>query len=142
APLECYRAGEGLGVDRSIDGGATWTAEWAISEQTTEELAERYRPRGSRLATEGIAIFPTSSGFEVWAVNQGDGLAVRHEDGAWERLGFPYRAEPPPVVPLPGEPTTVVYPVPRGLPVGIVAACLVLVLGSVRVPRRAEGARG
>ena len=135
-PAECYRAGDGLGVDRSLDGGATWAADWAIPEDVREELAERYRPRGDWLGTTGVAIFPTASGFQVWAVNRGDGLAVRHEDGSWERLGFSYRSEPPAVVPLPGEPTEISYPVVTGLPLGVIAASLVLLLGAAGLPRR------
>lgn len=141
APLECFRAGDGLGVDRSSDGGASWVADWSVPEDVVAELAERYRPRVDRIRTAGVAIWPTAEGFQVWAANGGDGLAVRHEDGTWERLGFVYHADPAPVVPLPGEPTTISYPVFRGLPYGVIAAAVVCLLASAGTRRRVDVAR-
>lgn len=141
-PLECYRPGEGLGVERSFNGGATWVEDWAVPEEVREELATRYRPRGDWLGTTGVAIKESATGFEVWAANRGDGLAVRHEDGTWERRGFAYRSDPPPVVPLPGEDTAMVYPVLKGIPFGVIGAWLVLLLGAVELHRRGERPRG
>ena len=131
SPQECFRAvGRYLGVERSVDGGDTWVADWAIPADVQAQLRSRYAPREGELSTAGVAVLPTAEGFRVYAANRGDGLAVRDEDGSWQRLGFAYLPDAPPVVPLPGEPTTMSYPVPPGLLGGVAAVLLALALSA------------
>ncbi|WP_315097515.1 hypothetical protein [uncultured Cellulomonas sp.] len=138
---ECFRvAAEGLGVDRSDDGGSTWSTDWAVPDDVLPALAARYQPEGRPLHTVGVALLPTADGFRVYAANDGDGLAVRDEDGTWTRLGFTYRSPDERVVPLPGEPTRLTHPLPAGVPLAVPAALVALGLVALGPPRGTTGA--
>ncbi len=104
-PDTCFRVVPGrLAVEASEDGGETWEVDWEVADSTRDVLARRFVGAGpSTLHTRGVAILPTASGFRVYAANAMDGLAVRHENGSWERLGF---------TPFPGWAETV-EPLPR-----------------------------
>lgn len=122
-PHVCFRGvgGGALGVERSNDGGVTWEPDWYLSPEVQRALADRYRPDHEPLTTYGVAIVTTDAGFRVYAVNGGDGVAVRREDGVWRRaLGSE------PLVPLPGEPTAWNRPVPAGVVLGVAAAMVPL----------------
>lgn len=135
---ECFRAAdEGIGVDRSIDGGDTWQEDWAVPSEVVRELTERYDPDASELRTRSLAILPTGQGFHVYAANGGDGLAVRDRDGTWTRIGQPY--DDPYVEPLPMIPPSDLHPLPVAVTL-VVPATLVLLLLTIR--RRDEGSSG
>jgi hypothetical protein len=137
SPQQCFRVAEhGLGVDRSEDGGRTWRADWSVPDEVLAELADRYEPKGAQLRTMGVAIMPSPDGFRVYAANGGDGLAVRDESGTWQRLGFSYRTDGQPVVPLPGEPTRMAYPLPWSVILGVAAALATLALSARRSGHR------
>lgn len=90
-PKVCYRAlSDHLGVERSADGGATWAVDWSVPDDVRAVLAGRYlsSPAPTTLSTVGVAVLTTDDGHVVVAANGRDGVAVRHEDGVWERVGF------------------------------------------------------
>lgn len=126
----CYRAGqqEGLLVERSLDGGQTWAVDWCIPDGVADELRHRYSEVRAPFDTSGVAMLLTPAGPAVYAVNGGDGLAVRRPNGVWERLGLPYLESPEPAVPLPGEWTSYDYPIPPLVVLVLTAACLVLLV--------------
>lgn len=136
-PTTCFRPATeaAIGVDRSDDAGRTWHADWALTDEQVRALDERWED-AARLGTRGVAVLPTATGFRVYAANGGDGLAVRHEDGRWERLGMTYRGGSS--VPLPGEPQSLTYPVPLGVFVGVLVVLLAVVVAARR-PRQAVG---
>jgi hypothetical protein len=133
SPSQCFRvADHGVGVDLSDDGGRTWRADWSIPDELLADLAQRYQPKGMPLRTVGVAVMPSPDGFRVYAADGGDGLAVRDEQGAWQRLGFTYQTNGPPVIPLPTEPTPMAYPIPWSVMVGVLAALATLALSGRR----------
>jgi len=139
---ECFRvATKGLGVDRSTDGGSTWSEDWAVPQEVLPALAARYQPPGRPLRTVGVALLPTADGFRVYAANDGDGLAVRDEGGTWTRIGFTYRSPDDRVVPLPGDPTVLAHPLPAGVALAAPAALVALGLGALRRPRATTTSR-
>lgn len=142
APRVCYRAGEqGLLVERSDDGGRTWSVDWSVPAEVVAELADRYSPQHSPIGTYGVAVLRTPEGAVVYAANGGDGLAVRHPDGTWERLGLPFADEP--VVPLPGETTRYAAAVPGWLVAAVSALCLsAMAMGRRRQETEGGGAAG
>lgn len=139
----CFRVEtEGLGVERSDDGGRTWEQEWAVTGDALVELKRRYENEHADLGTVGLAIQQTSDGFRVYAAGAEDGVAIRDEDGTWTRIGYTYRHGVEGVVPLPGEPTTLHHPVPVGVALVAPAGLLTLALAGRRLPRTSPtGAR-
>ncbi|GAA3814009.1 hypothetical protein CSO01_10120 [Cellulomonas soli] len=120
-PRVCFRAVEaGLGVLRSDDGGRTWNLEWSVTGEELAALAERYDQDDPHLQTVAVAVQPTATGYRVYAAGDEDGLAVRDETGAWERIGFTYYGGTP-AVPLPQVSIPREYPVPPGVFVGLLA---------------------
>ena len=92
-PRRCYRAVPGrLAVEESADGGATWTDAWAVTPGRQRFLERAYpeqRLGGPRVEARGVAILPVGGGYVVGVATGRDGVLVRHEDGRWERVGFP-----------------------------------------------------
>ncbi|GIH93848.1 hypothetical protein ACFFMN_16145 [Planobispora siamensis] len=89
-PAHCYRVDPPrLAVQESRDGGRTWSAAWQLSEGREDMLRRRYGPAGEHLWTgsQAIAVQKTAGGHVVVAANGSDGIAVRDESGAWQRLG-------------------------------------------------------
>lgn len=133
---ECFRPAPDwqLGVQRSTDGGRTFRTEWSITPQEVLRLEEELEG-DTQVWTSAVAILPTEEGHRVYAANRGDGLAVRHEDGTWERLGFPHWREPKAPVPIPGPRTGFLpawnFAVPWWL-IGAVATTAVVLLGAGR----------
>lgn len=137
----CFRpVDQGLGVERSDDGGRTWEPEWSVPADELVELDARSGDVGV-LDTRDVAVLPVPGGFRVLAANGGDGLAVRDVDGTWTRLDHVYEDPTATVVPPPGEdavrPT---YPVPEGVVVAVVVIGLVL-LATGRSPARSGTTR-
>ena len=96
-PRQCYRIRDGLGVDESHDGGATWQVGWHISPGRMDYLSRAHDvstigydvPPDDRLTSLAVAVHPVSAGGYVVVVANGvDGLAVRAPDGTWRRTGF------------------------------------------------------
>ena len=139
-PDECFRPALGLGVERSVDGGASWALDWFVPADVVAELEARYRRPSGEIRTYQVAVWTTDDGFRVLADDAPDGLALRSEDGTWERIGAAYQDHPDPVVPLPGEPTSWWHPVPWSVVLGTLAA-LVTVLSSGNVPARRRAGR-
>ncbi|MDC7121365.1 hypothetical protein OMK64_07430 [Cellulomonas fimi] len=131
-PDECYRplprdsAGGHLGVERSTDGGRTWDVDWSVPDEVLPALAARHDAPVSTVATRQVAVLPTQDGFRVLAANGADGLALRDEDGVWQRLGHPTTGAPAPVVPVPTRPDTPRAPLPLGVLAGVAAALTVV----------------
>ncbi|WP_448629864.1 hypothetical protein [Cellulomonas soli] len=131
APRMCFRAIEvGMGVERSDDGGHGWKVDWAVVGEQLDALRDRYEQSGARLWTSAVAVLPTDDGFRVYAADNDDGLAVRDEQGHWERIGFTYKDGGAAAVPLPGDTTVVAHPVPPGVVGGLLAALAVIALSS------------
>lgn len=146
-PDECYRplrAGDAvvdhgpLGVERSTDGGRTWRVDWCVPTELLGTLARRYDPPAGVIRTRQVAVLPTPDGYRVYAANGGDGLALRHEDGTWERLGHPFPGAREVLVPIPEQPDTPRPPLPLALPVGV-AVALVVVASAGRRPDASVG---
>ncbi|CAM5786297.1 putative protein OS=Cellulomonas persica OX=76861 GN=CPE01_12750 PE=4 SV=1 [Cellulomonas persica] len=131
----CFRpvADEGVGVERSDDGGRTWHVDWALTAEQVRVLTERWGDP-MLLRTHEVAVLPSADGFLVFAANGGDGLAMRHEDGRWERLGTTFEGGW--VAALPGEPQARTFPLPLGVVVGVLAGLFALVV--VGRPARVE----
>lgn len=88
-PRVCYRAThDGIGVEASEDGGDTWRLEWGLSDAQVGDLNRQYNAAYGTARTDSVGVFLTESGYMVVAGNGADGLAIRHEDGTWERTGF------------------------------------------------------
>lgn len=103
-PLVCYRVvPKALGVDRSVDGGRTWSTDWLVTEDDRATLARHYPDLGrldDELASVAIAVHDRRSGGHVVLVADGrDGFAMREPGGRWQRIGFPASsADPPPAL--------------------------------------------
>lgn len=99
-PARCYRLVSGrLAVERSDDGGGSWTVDWQVSERDRKLLA-RYdaEPADQRVVRAGrdLALW-TEEGDRhgVIVANGRDGFAVRDPGGHWQRIGWPdERARP------------------------------------------------
>ena len=88
--------------------------------------ALRARGRTARTPTASPSCRrPTGSGSSPRTAATGSPSADEH--GTWTRIGFTYAADGPPVVPLPGEPTTMAYPVPFAVMLAVPAASVTLV---------------
>lgn len=143
APDVCYRPMSGhLGVERSDDGGITWSTDWSVPDDVREVLARRYlsHPDPEQLRTLGVAVLEVGEGHVVVAANGRDGVAVRHEDGSWERLGFVGCCDEPgqtAVVALPGTPEELLVPAAAAWPAaGAAAAGLTFVVLALVLPER------
>lgn len=139
SPAECFRATDGVGVERSDDGGRTWRLDWSVPPEQVPALEERYSPRTADIRTHGLAVLPVEDGVQVWVANGGDGLALRDVDGSWERIGFAYERDPAPVVPLPGEPTPMRGPVPLLVLLAVGAGALTQLAGGRSRARTGRG---
>jgi hypothetical protein len=93
----CYRvATTTLRVERSLDGGATYSSEWEIDDDTYSMLAESYpdlENRARDLSSRSVVVHKVSGGHVVFVANGRDGLLYRDVDGEWHRLGFPGTGE-------------------------------------------------
>ena len=132
----CFRpAGQGVGVQRSDDGGRTWADEWSLPPWQSEVLRRRSGEDVASLATSAVAVLPGADGsYRVVAANGVDGIAVREADGTWERRGVPSEGGAT-VAPLPDRSAKPGYPLPEGLVAGVLAFTAVLVTGEP-YPRR------
>ncbi|GLY95667.1 hypothetical protein [Actinoplanes sp. NBRC 103695] len=100
-PLICYRiVPKALGVERSVDGGTTWTTDWHVNDSDRKQLSRHYAEIGDLdedLATLAVAVHDRrSGGHVVLAANGRDGYAKRDPDGRWQRIGFPPSDTTPP----------------------------------------------
>ena len=94
----CYRVyADHLGVERSVDGGETWTVDWEIPEDQRIELTKQRVGTGNYeetdlayLETMEVAVVGNQDGYHVYAANGMDGVSVRNPDGTWERIGRPH----------------------------------------------------
>jgi hypothetical protein len=153
-PTICYRPYAGhLGVERSDDGGSTWSVDWQVPYDERELLlgALQRDPSSAEsmddLQTFDIAIVPGANGqYSVWAANGLDGLAQKDsETGEWSRVyGTYWDMEWLTPVPLPSEvPYSMTYPM--GLPllvfgVGLLISLAVIAAGFGAVSRKRPGA--
>lgn len=100
-PLVCYRTvPRALGVERSADGGTTWSTDWQVNAADRKVLSKHYPELGDpdkNLASLAIAVHDRGSGGHVVLVANGrDGYAMRDPDGRWQRIGFPPDDTAPP----------------------------------------------
>jgi hypothetical protein len=91
ATRECYRVVPShLRVEQSLDGGATWSVSWEVTDHRRDLLAHRY-PEISNVSTDlasrALAISARPGGYVVVVANGRDGLAVRDVRGEWRRTG-------------------------------------------------------
>lgn len=88
----CFRPSPGrYGVDISHDGGQTWEPDFAVTDVQWERLAKAWQdsnPKEKRLVTASVRVGEWEGTPVVFAANGMDGIAVRHTDGTWERLGW------------------------------------------------------
>ncbi|PKQ25136.1 MAG: hypothetical protein CVT64_11445 [Actinobacteria bacterium HGW-Actinobacteria-4] len=137
----CFRPTPGrYGVDRSDDGGETWIAEFSLTDSQWSQLegsiADAY-PKETDLITGGVAVVELDGQTVVLAANGADGLAVRHEDGTWERVGWWGENYQEGVVPMPDDnPRADQGQVPFPLAGGIVGAVLAYIV--MAAARRAK----
>lgn len=109
SPAVCYRPYAGnLGVERSTDGGTTWVVDWEVLGVQREALAESVETYGQYepgdlgfIETYEVAVAGDATAYYVYAANGTDGVAMRHPDGAWERIGYPGYSDWHPAQPLP-----------------------------------------
>lgn len=141
-PDVCFRpVADGVGVERSDDAGGTWQVDWALTDEQVLVLKERWGD-AAPLRTHEVAVLPAADGYRVFAANGGDGLAVRHEHGRWERLGTTYQKGGW-VAALPGEPQGRTFPLPLGVVVGWLAGlCALAVVGRPAAPDVGSARRG
>ncbi|MEV0650802.1 hypothetical protein AB0I28_36660 [Phytomonospora sp. NPDC050363] len=92
-PDRCYRLHEGdaLGVDETLDGGATWRTAWEIPPERRQWLLRRHHldtrdGRPDLLAALDILVHTAPGGHEVIVATGVEGLAVRSPDGTWHRV--------------------------------------------------------
>ncbi|GIG67496.1 hypothetical protein [Phytomonospora endophytica] len=91
-PGHCYRLheGEALGIDETLDDGATWHTTWEIPPERWPWLAERHGLGGDYstelLTARDILVRTTPQGHEVIVAAGIEGLVVRSTDGTWTRV--------------------------------------------------------
>ncbi|MEV6487344.1 hypothetical protein AB0M20_01710 [Actinoplanes sp. NPDC051633] len=90
----CYRVlSKAIGVQRSADGGATWTTDWRVGDDDRLSLSRQYPRAGDNdvdLVSVAVAVHDTDDGRHIVVLaNRRDGFALRDEDGQWQRIGFP-----------------------------------------------------
>jgi hypothetical protein len=95
-PRHCFRTvPERLAVQETTNGGTTWTDAWSITPDRQRFLSRAYpesRRDGSDVAAQSLGILPLDANgtrFVVAVAAGRDGILVRHDDGRWERIGFP-----------------------------------------------------
>ncbi|MCJ7827074.1 MAG: hypothetical protein MUP36_02390, partial [Demequinaceae bacterium] len=92
-PTICYRIVDGaLGVERSNDGGETWSPEWGFTSSERDRLIvltpEVFDP-DTQFVSRSLAVFEVGDGHEVVVANGLDGIAVRMTKGTWSRHQVP-----------------------------------------------------
>lgn len=94
-PRRCYRSSPGrLRIERTADGGASWTVAWEISRGRQIWLNRGYvneDPLGMQpvpAASVAVAVQAVPGGHLVAAANGTDGVVLRDAAGRWRRLGF------------------------------------------------------
>ena len=93
-PKVCYRiSGDTMAVQRTGDGGNTWTTDWQVGDNDRRKLSRQY-PNAAGIDTDfvsvAIAVHDAEAGGHVVVVaNRRDGFAERDVDGIWKRIGFP-----------------------------------------------------
>ncbi|MEJ3745617.1 hypothetical protein WEI85_20285 [Actinomycetes bacterium KLBMP 9797] len=130
ATRECYRVVPShLRVERSLDGGATWSVSWEVTDRQRELLAHRYpevRSVSTDLASHALAISAGPGGYVVVVANGRDGLAVRDVRGQWRRTGFAHSGQGSylgPPQPLDGTPQPL-----DGMPLNLLLAAVLAAL--------------
>lgn len=131
------------GVDISRDGGRTWKPDFAITEAQWQRLADLIPggyPAEETLVTHAVVVGEVAGETVVVAANGTDGIAVRREDGTWERRGFADATHFADFIPLPDDKVREPHVLVRfWLAVGVTLSCLALVVTGVA---RAHGWRG
>jgi hypothetical protein len=92
------------GVDISRDGGTTWEADFAVTDVQWAKLAKLIQdaePREVNLITRGVSVGEWNGETVVIAANGVDGVAIRHANGSWERLGWLGSTGGPGLAPMP-----------------------------------------
>lgn len=90
-PGHCYRLhdGDALGVDETVDGGATWRTSWEIPPERWDWLERRHDLLDYQSGLVGgfdILVRAIPGGHEVVVAAGVEGLVVRSPDGAWSRV--------------------------------------------------------
>ncbi len=94
---ECFRivAGE-LSVERSADGGRTYTTVWSVTGPTYNALAHSYSALGDpaiHLSSRSLVALNGPRGIAVFVADGRDGVLYRNPAGQWRRLGVPTGGE-------------------------------------------------
>ncbi|MEV0645480.1 hypothetical protein AB0I28_09470 [Phytomonospora sp. NPDC050363] len=94
-PVHCYRLheGEAIGVDETLDGGATWRTAWELPPDRwrwlyrSHELDSSNRPGiGDVLKGLDILVRAVPAGHQVVVAAGVEGLVVRSPEGEWSRV--------------------------------------------------------
>ena len=104
----CYRVvGGHLRVQRTSDGGVTWTTSWEVTDEQRDRLARHYSGLDDPavdLSSHSVMVYPTDGRHVVLVANGRDGYALMDVDGHWHRIGFgwtgediPHWDDPPPM---------------------------------------------
>lgn len=140
--VTCFRpAPHRYGVDVSRDGGATWKPDFRVTDTQWTLLAREIpdaEPKEENLVTSAVAVAEVSGETVVLAANGADGMAIRHEDGTWERVGWWGKDYLDDVVPMPPDNAKAdLGQVPFPVAAGIVGSVLAYVVaGAARRKRR------
>jgi hypothetical protein len=100
-PFECYRITGQSQVERSSDGGHTWTVDWQFPLVRHSYMSHRYliTPPPMNIIPLDIALLELPDGLRVVVAMGDQGALVRLADGSWERVAVlsarptPLRAE-------------------------------------------------
>ncbi|WP_203882462.1 hypothetical protein [Planotetraspora kaengkrachanensis] len=93
-PRLCYRVlPPRLKVERSADGGATWSVDWQISPGRQGWLERNHEPpylnaKALPVASMAVAVLPVPGGHVVAVADGADGVALRDPSGQWRRLSL------------------------------------------------------
>jgi hypothetical protein len=94
SPQWCFRPTAGqVGVDISDDGGQTWLRNFGLTDDEAEFLQENNGLSDQTdpvLMTYDVAAATVDGEDVVIAANGVEGIAVRHADGSWDRVGWWY----------------------------------------------------
>lgn len=108
---DCWRIDdpEGLTVERSRDGGATWQEDYSMTPSDRDDIVDRIGERCGEAATvvaTDLAVLDGSDGLVVAVTFESGGLLVRGPDGLWRRAPVDIRGLPLATTTTPTSPGT------------------------------------
>ncbi|GLZ76056.1 hypothetical protein Afil01_08630 [Actinorhabdospora filicis] len=140
---EIPRGGALLGVEETLDGGATWAMAWEVPPARWEFLAARHelytRRDAPLMVSTDLLVRAVPGGHQVIVANGVEGLAVREADGTWRRVAVDV-PKGPSIRPLALRAFAAATGVPGNN--GMAIALLTAIVGGVVIAARAGSRRG